>query len=63
MVEGVTTTGGSSILAVERIHRDTDCKVIGVISILDREEGAEKAFAEAGIPFESLLTRSDIASL
>ena len=63
IVEDVTTTGGSSILAVERIHRDTDCKVIGVISILDREEGAEKAFAEAGIPFESLLTRSDIAGL
>jgi len=63
IVEDVTTTGGSSILAVERIHRDTACKVIGVISILDREEGAEEAFAKAGIPFESLLTRSDIAGL
>ena len=63
VVEDVTTTGGSSILAVERIHRDTDCNVVGVISILDREEGAEAAFAEAGLHFESLLTRSDIVNL
>ena len=63
IVEDVTTTGGSSILAVERIHRDTDCNVVGVISILDREEGAEAAFAEAGLHFESLLTRSDIVNL
>lgn len=63
IVEDVTTTGGSSIVAVERIHNDTDCKVVAVICILDREEGAEQAFAEAGIPFESLLTRSDIVAL
>ena len=63
IVEDVTTTGGSSILAVERIHQDTACEVIAVISILDREEGADAAFAEAGIPFESLLTRSDIVAL
>ena len=63
IVEDVTTTGGSSIVAVERIHADTDCKVVGVISILDREEGAQEAFAAAGIHFESLLTRSDIAAL
>ena len=63
VVEDVTTTGGSSIIAVERIHQDTSCRVVGVISILDREEGAEAAFAKAGIPFESLLTRSDIVAL
>jgi orotate phosphoribosyltransferase len=63
IVEDVTTTGGSSILAVERIHKDTECNVIGVISILDREEGAEAAFAAAGIPFESLMTRTDIVGL
>ena len=63
IVEDVTTTGGSSIVAVERIHNDTDCRVVAVISILDREEGAEAAFVEAGIPFESLLTRSDIVAL
>ena len=63
ILEDVTTTGGSSLLAIERIHQNTDCRVVGVISILDREEGAEDAFAAAGVPFESLLTRSDIVSL
>jgi orotate phosphoribosyltransferase len=63
IVEDVTTTGGSSILAVERIHATTNCRVVGVISILDREEGAAEAFAQSGIHFESLLTRSDITTL
>ena len=61
LLEDVTTTGGSSIQAVERIRETTSCDVIAVISILDREEGGVEAFAEAGIPFESILTRSDIA--
>ena len=61
VVEDVTTTGGSAIKAVKRIHNDTDCEVIGVISIVDREEGAKEAFAAAGINFESLMTRSDVA--
>ena len=61
IVEDVTTTGGSAIKAVERIHHDTDCTVIAVISIVDRQEGAEAAFAAAGIPFESLMNRSDVA--
>ena len=62
IVEDVTTTGGSAIKAVERIHNDTDCAVIAVISIVDREEGAADAFAAAGIHFESLMDRSDVAN-
>ena len=62
ILEDVTTTGGSSIKAVERIHENTSCKVIAVISILDREEGGVEAFAAAGIPFESILSRSDITN-
>ncbi|MEC8142989.1 MAG: orotate phosphoribosyltransferase, partial [Candidatus Thermoplasmatota archaeon] len=61
ILEDVTTTGGSSIQAVERIRETTSCDVIAVITILDREEGGVEAFADAGIPFESILTRSDIA--
>ena len=40
--------------------KTTTCEVLAVISILDREEGGVEAFASAGIPFESILTRSDI---
>ena len=63
IVEDVTTTGGSAIRAVERIHNDTSCQVVAVISIVDREEGAKKAFEDAGIHFESILTRSDVAEI
>ncbi len=62
IVEDVTTTGGSAIKAVERIHKDTICKVIAVISIVDREEGAVEAFNQAGIHFESIMTRSDVSN-
>lgn len=30
-----------------------------VISILDREEGAARLYADAGIPFQSLFTASE----
>ena len=62
IVEDVTTTGGSAIKAVDRIHQDTNCEVIAVISIVDRQEGAETAFSAAGIKFESLMNRSDVTN-
>lgn len=62
IVEDVTTTGGSAIKAVDRIHQDTSCEVIAVISIVDRQEGAEAAFSAAGIKFESLMNRSDVTN-
>ena len=61
ILEDVTTTGGSAIQAVKRIEDETPCEVVAVISILDREEGGKEAFEKAGIPFESLLARSDIS--
>ncbi len=61
ILEDVTTTGGSAIQAVKRIELETDCEVVAVISILDRQEGGKEAFEQAGIPFESLLVRSDIS--
>ncbi len=58
IVEDVVTTGGSSILAIER------CKEFGlivdrVITIIDRMEGGREAFEKLGIAFESLLTIRD----
>ena len=61
ILEDVTTTGGSAIQAVKRIEEETTCKVVAVISILDRQEGGKEAFQAAGIPFESLLVRTDIS--
>ena len=61
VLEDVTTTGGSAIKAVKMIKSKTNCDILGVLAILDREEGGKEAFNNAGIPFESLLNLSDIA--
>jgi len=63
LLEDVTTTGGSAVQAIERIHNETDCKVIAVLSIVDREEGAQEMFEDLGIPFESLVLRSHITEM
>ena len=61
ILEDVTTTGGSAIQAVQKNQASSACEVIGVISIVDSEEGGAEAFEAAGIAFESLLSRSDIS--
>ena len=62
-----TASNNTSTYAVEqkrfRIHNDTNCEVIAVISIVDRQEGAVESFAAAGIKFESIMNRSDVAEL
>lgn len=58
IVEDVTTTGGSAMKAVEALTA-AGAKITLVISILDREEGASKLYADAGIPFQSLFKASE----
>lgn len=62
ILEDVTTTGGSALQVVERIRQQTTCEIVGVLTILDREEGASEAFGSAGIPFIPLLTRTMITT-
>jgi orotate phosphoribosyltransferase len=58
VVEDVTTTGGSALKAVEAI-RAAGAEIAQVVTIVDRLEGAEEAFAAAGLPFAALLTTRD----
>ncbi|BAM92837.1 orotate phosphoribosyltransferase [Bradyrhizobium oligotrophicum S58] len=53
VVEDVTTTGGSAMKAVEAL-REAGAEVALVFTMVDREEGAEEAFAEARLPFRAL---------
>ena len=53
IVEDVTTTGDSALKAVEAV-RDAGGEVVLVLTMVDREEGATAAFAEAGLTFRSL---------
>jgi orotate phosphoribosyltransferase len=57
IVEDVTTSGASALRAVH-VCQDAGAKVVLVISIVDREEGAAAAFAEQKIPFLPLYRAS-----
>ncbi|MBI4826765.1 MAG: orotate phosphoribosyltransferase [Nitrospirae bacterium] len=59
IVEDVITTGGSSIKAVERAQM-CGLKVVGVLSLIDRQEGGKEAIKKLGIPCKALLTKEDI---
>ena len=59
IVEDVVTTGGSSLLAIERVEA-FGLKVRRVVAIVDRMEGGANAFAERGYAFDSLLTIRDL---
>lgn len=58
IVEDVVTTGGSSLLAIERAEA-FGLKVERVIAIVDRMEGGRQAFENRGYPLETLLTIRD----
>ena len=58
IVEDVVTTGGSSLLAIERCEA-AGLKVQRVLAIIDRLEGGREAFAAAGYDLATLLTIED----
>ena len=59
LVEDTTTTGGSTLEAVDIVEGEGG-KVARVLCLVDRGEGAAKAFADRGITLEPLFTRSDL---
>jgi orotate phosphoribosyltransferase len=58
VLEDVTTTGGSALKAIAAVTAE-GARVARVVTVLDRQEGAAAAFAEAGVPFTALLTKQD----
>lgn len=58
IVEDVVTTGGSSLLAIEKVEA-AGLKVQGVLAIIDRLEGGAAAFAQRGYQLRTLLTIRD----
>jgi len=53
ILDDVTTTGGSAMKAAEAVT-EAGGTVVLVLSVVDREEGAEAFYKERGIPFASL---------
>jgi orotate phosphoribosyltransferase len=58
ILDDVTTTGASAMVAVEEV-RKAGANVILILSIVDRGEGAAEFFQEKGIPFEYFFTAQE----
>lgn len=58
VIDDVVTTGGSALLAADRII-EFGCSVACVVGIVDRKEGGAENFAARGFPFRSLLSITD----
>lgn len=59
IIEDVATTGGQ-VLEVAAIIQDSGAKVVSIISVIDRCEGARENIESAGYKFESLFTAADL---
>ncbi len=59
IVEDVTTTGASALQAVDAAE-GLGCRVVRVVTLLDRLEGASAAFEARGIDFRALVTIRDL---
>ena len=59
LVEDTTTTGGSTLDALDAVL-EAGGKVLRVLCLVDRGEGAREAFAARGIALEPLFTRADL---
>jgi orotate phosphoribosyltransferase len=58
IIEDVTTTGGSSLKAVDAVRQEGG-EVVLVLTVVDRCEGATEMFSKAGLPFRAILTVKD----
>jgi orotate phosphoribosyltransferase len=59
VIEDVITTGGSALRAVEAV-RGAGATVLGVLAVVDREEGGREALNAAGLSVVTLARASDI---
>lgn len=59
IVEDVITTGGSTKKAIERA-RECGLNVLGVVVLIDRQEGGREAIETLGVPVKVLLTKEEI---
>lgn len=62
IVEDVITTGGSALKAVEAV-RAAGGEILGVLALVDREEGGREALEAAGLSVVSLVTATQLLPL
>ena len=61
IVEDVTTTGDSSLKAVDRAQQE-GLEVLGIITLVDREEGARENIEAQGQVLKSVFTRTEVVA-
>lgn len=59
VVEDVITSGGSALQAID-VLQDAGAQVLGVIAIVDREEGGRAKIEQAGWGVEALFTATEL---
>ncbi|MBT8507676.1 orotate phosphoribosyltransferase [Methanomicrobiaceae archaeon CYW5] len=59
LVEDVTTSGGSVLYGIETL-RKAGATVVGVVTVVDREQGAKAALKDVGVPLIPLVRISEI---
>jgi orotate phosphoribosyltransferase len=59
IVEDVVTSGGSSMKAIKRAEEE-GLKVLGVVTLVDREEGGRENIEKEGYWLRSIFTKSEI---
>ena len=59
IIEDVITTGESALHAIAAVHR-ANASVVGVLALIDREEGGRQALENTGVPVMSLVRVSEI---
>jgi len=62
IVEDVITTGSSALKAVSAV-RGAGGSVVGVLALVDREEGGREAIEAAGVPVVSIVTAQELLPL
>ena len=62
IVEDVITTGGSAARAVDAV-RAAGGEILGVLALVDREEGGRETLEAKGLRVMSLVTASDILAV
>jgi orotate phosphoribosyltransferase len=61
MIEDVTTSGGSALFGID-IIRQAGGTITEIVSVVDRDQGAEEKLSEAGINLIPLVRMSDLIS-
>ena len=59
LIEDVLTTGGQAIKSAQALQ-EFGCKIVMIIGVIDREEGAREAIEQAGFKLRSLFTKTEL---